>query len=205
MEILEDHGTNRPAAKKYKKATASKNKKKYIIQMASKHDDDEEGGELIMAGCAAWSMAGRSGPTRNYDGIPFEGNLLLGFHRVGSFVHSKTLITHVFTGPVASHTICLDTARQVCQSYIYIKLSHGYSFLRTHMFLNDLFFCCLYHEIYLYTCQILHIYQLSHGILFFLLFFDIVLNTADDRRTHGVVMRMGSSVWVIRLIVITRR
>ena len=83
--------------------------------MASKHDDDEEGGELIMAGCAAWSMAGRSGPTRNYDGIPFEGNLLLGFHRVGSFVHSKTLITHVFTGPVASHTICLDTARQVCQ------------------------------------------------------------------------------------------
>ena len=108
--------------------------------MASKHDDDEEGGELIMAGCAAWSMAGRSGPTRNYDGIPFEGNLLLGFHRVGSFVHSKTLITHVFTGPVASHTICLDTARQVCQSYLYIKLSHGYSFLRKHMFSNDLFF-----------------------------------------------------------------
>jgi hypothetical protein len=80
--------------------------------MASKHEVDEEGGELIMAGCAAWSMAGRSGPTRNFDGIPFEGNLLLGFHRVGSLVHSKTLITHVFTGPVASHTICLDTSRQ---------------------------------------------------------------------------------------------
>lgn len=63
------------------------------------------------AGCAAWSMGGRSGPTRNFDGVPLENNMLLGFHRLGPFVQSKTMIIHVFSGPVASHTICLDTNR----------------------------------------------------------------------------------------------
>ena len=79
--------------------------------MASKTEDEQEGGELIFAGCGAWSMAGRSGPTRNFDGVPLENNMFLGFQRVGPFIHSKTLITHVFTGPVASHTICLDANR----------------------------------------------------------------------------------------------
>jgi alpha-tubulin suppressor-like RCC1 family protein len=79
--------------------------------MATKQNDQEEGGELIFAGCAAWSMAGRSGPTRNFDGIPLENNCLLDFQRIHPFVQNKTLVVSVFTGPVASHTICLDQNR----------------------------------------------------------------------------------------------
>ena len=79
--------------------------------MATKTDDNEEGGELIFSGCAAWSMAGRSGPTRNYDGIPLENNCLLSFHRLSTFVSTKTMIISVFSGPCANHTVCLDTTR----------------------------------------------------------------------------------------------
>ena len=36
--------------------------------MASKNNDNEEAGELIIAGCTAWSMAGRSNPGSTFDG-----------------------------------------------------------------------------------------------------------------------------------------
>ena len=169
--------------------------------MASKNNDNEEAGELIIAGCTAWSMAGRSNPGSTFDGklqipdtafVPFfyfkiftnaqlqnahlpilkfllhlifnhislfffslssfhtththnthnthhphththmypgvplveQETMRLSFSRLGQFIQEKTLIVHVFTGPIANHTVCLDVNRTpyIWGKYLFLRI-----------------------------------------------------------------------------------
>ena len=69
-------------------------------------------GVLVFAGCGAWSMAGRSGPTSKWDGRDAESHTCWGFHRVHRFVSVQKKVLHVFSGPAASHTVVIDTERR---------------------------------------------------------------------------------------------
>jgi len=65
---------------------------------------EEDGGELIFSGAASWSMVGRSGESKAWDGVPADRNLL-SFHRLKPLMNVK--IARVFSGPVACHCVAI--------------------------------------------------------------------------------------------------
>ena len=79
----------------------------------------EEGGELVYSGAASFAMTGRSSTTKSWDGVPADRNLL-SFHRLKPLVGVK--IARVFAGPVACHTVAIDT-NGVC--YVWGRNENG--------------------------------------------------------------------------------
>ena len=69
-------------------------------------DEEIQGGEVVFAGNANWSLAGRGGKTSKFDGV--EDATLWAFHRLKPL--QGVCITQVISGPVATHCVAISTA-----------------------------------------------------------------------------------------------